>query len=647
MYRPQQDSDSESSNRYNRAYYLFFLVIGAVIGVGAMSLIVSNEWEASDGSPRYIDSERVVTREVEVPVEVVHEVEVIRNVEVPVDVVREIVVTRDVEVPIEVVQEIEVIRNVEVPVEVTREIEVSVEVIREVEIVREIEVEVTRVVVVTPTSTATPRPPSTAAELVERVKPGIVGITAQRASSFLGIPTTKSQLGSGAIFRIEETTAFVVTNFHVVENADDVVVRLHDGQEYEGLVLGWDADKDVVLLSICCSMDYESLAWSAIEPTIGSDVVAVGYAGDDPQLVATTGVVLEADDFSAQHGFVAHSAPLNPGNSGGPVFSMSSAEIVGVNTARSTQALVFYAVPHRSVEAQIEDWASQLVVLPAPTPTHTPTPAHVIPLGTVRGQDFAYTLHEIRDPAKHKEEWHEPEEGYRLVGFEMTLEALRDGADFDTWGVKVEDTEGYVYHWELGTFQVQPSLRVVKDGLTANQKTRGWITFEVPSSAVLSAILLPEHSDGIVVLGTRDRVTAGGLTTPTHTPTPIPFGTVQGKAFSHTVNEIRDPAQPLRGKVNTGNRLVAIDVSLVALVDDAYYNPFRFSLQDEDGYIWVWDDRIRPDIEPGLGSGELSSGQKARGWMAFEVPQSAVLTGVFFEELRSSTRVMIADLTGD
>ena len=225
-------------------------------------------------------------------------------------------------------------------------------------------------------------------------------------------------------------------------------------------------------------------------------MIAIGYPSSDTgNLIATIGEVRAADDLSMEHDFIPHSAPLNPGNSGGPLFSMPGAEVVGINTAGGTETLAFYAVPYQAIEQQVADWRSQLVIVPEPTPSP------IIPFATIEGEDFSYTVHEIRDPAQSPQE------------------------------------------------------------------------------------------------------------------------------------------------VKTGNWLVAIDVSLVALVDDAHYNIGLFALQDEDGY--VWNDYTWPDIEPELSYGDLSSGQKVRGWIGFEVPQSAVLTGVFYDELGSSGRVVIADLTSD
>ena len=108
------------------------------------------------------------------------------------------------------------------------------------------------------------------------------------------------------------------------------------------------------------------LPWEEASPEVGAEVVAVGYpsGGSRSQVTATTGVVAPGDDLSGRFDFIPHTAPLNPGNSGGPLFSMPDAKVLGINTARGTQTLVFYAVPFQAIEGQMAEWRSQLVVTP-------------------------------------------------------------------------------------------------------------------------------------------------------------------------------------------------------------------------------------------------------------------------------------------
>ena len=78
--------------------------------------------------------------------------------------------------------------------------------------------------------------------------------------------------------------------------------------------------------------------------------------------------------------YITHDAPLNPGNSGGPLFSMEG-KVLGVNTASSniTEGL-FYAVPYSTIEDDVADWKSRLVVTAEPSPT--PVPPYPTPFCT-------------------------------------------------------------------------------------------------------------------------------------------------------------------------------------------------------------------------------------------------------------------------
>ncbi len=222
----------------------------------------------------------------------------------------------------------------------------------------------------TPTATPspTPGPPSTPAELVERVRDSVVRVEAG-TGGFLSFQSS----GSGFIFAVEGTTAFIATNHHIIDGKSSVEVQIGDSDTYDALVLGWDAERDVAVLSICCSSEFIALTWADSLPSEGDTVVAIGYPNSATvNLVTTIGEVRAYDDLSIEHDFIPHSAPLNPGNSGGPLFSMPGAEVVGINTARGTETLAFYAVPYQAIEDQVEEWRAQLIVAPTATPIFTP-----------------------------------------------------------------------------------------------------------------------------------------------------------------------------------------------------------------------------------------------------------------------------------
>ena len=333
----------------------------------------------------------------------------------------------------------------------------------------------------TPTHTPTPRPTgpvSSPQELAERFEASIVRVIAN--SGIL------ASFGSGFIFDVEGGTAFVATNHHVIDGAGALDIELTSGTRYEALLLGWDADRDVAVLAICCSADFVPIPWEPVSPTPDLNVVAIGYPrGGTEEQTITVGEVVAADALSAQHEFIAHSAPLNPGNSGGPLFSMPEAKLLGVNTARSLQTLTFYTVPYQAIAELIKEWRSKLVVRPLPTPE----PESSFDPVQVGGSIF--TVNRVLDPASGS-----PTAGMRLVSFDLTQEALLDDEPYNHWDFSVQDADSFMYG-RSNRGDAQPSFSI--GTLSKGQKVRGWITFEVPASAMLESLLLTVNRQNHVV----------------------------------------------------------------------------------------------------------------------------------------------------
>ena len=221
--------------------------------------------------------------------------------------------------------------------------------------------------------TATARPPlvlpATAAELAIWAEDSIVRVQAGDSG------------GSGFIFEVEGDTAFVVTNHHVIEDSDTYDVVVGNSKTYEASLLGSDSARDVAVLSICCAPDFFAIDWgSGFTAELGDEVVTIGYPrGSAGRVTVTTGSILD-NVLGDTLGLVSHSAPLNPGSSGGPLLSMQG-EVLGVNSASSNlEEGVFYAVPYSVIQKDVLAWKGQLVVLP----TATPVPRTVLALDAPR-----------------------------------------------------------------------------------------------------------------------------------------------------------------------------------------------------------------------------------------------------------------------
>lgn len=139
-------------------------------------------------------------------------------------------------------------------------------------------------------------------------------------------------LGSG--FVISED-GYVVTNNHVVDKAEDIQIILEDGKKYKADIVGKDAKTDIALLKIEPETELQAVTLGDSDNLkIGDWVMAIGNPFGLGYTV-TAGIVSAKGrslGLGAYDDFIQTDAPLNPGNSGGPLFNLNG-EVVGVNTA--------------------------------------------------------------------------------------------------------------------------------------------------------------------------------------------------------------------------------------------------------------------------------------------------------------------------
>ncbi|MDX8404314.1 MAG: Do family serine endopeptidase [Mariprofundaceae bacterium] len=144
-------------------------------------------------------------------------------------------------------------------------------------------------------------------------------------------PQERHSLGSGFILSKD---GYVITNNHVVDEADEVVVKNSDGEEFEAEVIGSDAKLDLALLKIKAKGLRAVKLGDSEKLRVGDWVVAIGNPFGLEQtvtagIVSAKGRVIGAGPYD---NFIQTDAAINPGNSGGPLFN-AEGEVIGINTA--------------------------------------------------------------------------------------------------------------------------------------------------------------------------------------------------------------------------------------------------------------------------------------------------------------------------
>jgi serine protease Do len=145
-------------------------------------------------------------------------------------------------------------------------------------------------------------------------------------------PFKQRSLGSGFIINRD---GIILTNNHVVENADEIIVRLSDEKEYEAKVVGRDPKTDIAVIKIEDAPDIRPATLGnsdALE--VGEWVMAIGNPFGLAHTV-TAGIVSAKGRFIGQGSydqFIQTDVAINPGNSGGPLINLKG-EVVGINTA--------------------------------------------------------------------------------------------------------------------------------------------------------------------------------------------------------------------------------------------------------------------------------------------------------------------------
>jgi S1-C subfamily serine protease len=203
-------------------------------------------------------------------------------------------------------------------------------------------------------------------EIYERTAPGVVQITSTTAPTtqvdpFFGLQTeTPAQQALGSGFVIDKA-GHIVTNYHVIEGAQQIEVAFSNQDTYKAKIVGADPSTDLAVLQVNVnSRALRPLALGNSDQTkVGDPVVAIGNPFGLDRTV-TAGIVSALQrPITAPNGFtidhvIQTDAPINQGNSGGPLLD-SHGEVVGVNSQISSpngggNVGIGFAVPSNTVK---------------------------------------------------------------------------------------------------------------------------------------------------------------------------------------------------------------------------------------------------------------------------------------------------------
>jgi serine protease Do len=193
--------------------------------------------------------------------------------------------------------------------------------------------------------------PSSLAPLIRAVSPGVVNVlTYSEPVEGIAAGRIPTATGSGFLLGAE---GYVVSNHHVVKDAQWIQVRLADGRLFDAELVGSDPDTDLALLRVVDGTDLPSVVLGDSDRLeVGDWVVAIGNPfGLDRSvshgLISAKERVLGVGPLDD---FIQTDALINPGNSGGPLFNMRG-EVVGVNSAVISNAQgIGFAVPINMVK---------------------------------------------------------------------------------------------------------------------------------------------------------------------------------------------------------------------------------------------------------------------------------------------------------
>lgn len=191
-------------------------------------------------------------------------------------------------------------------------------------------------------------------DVVEEVTPAVVGVTnIQRQNDYwLEQGSVEAGTGSGVIYKLEDGLAYIVTNHHVIEGADEVEIVLHDDTHVEAEIVGSDLFSDLAVIRMDSSTVEGPIEIGvSASVKVGEPAIAIGNPlGLMFSSTVTQGVISGTErtipmDFDMdgrpdwQAEVIQTDAAINPGNSGGALINIYG-QLIGINSMKINEAAV-------------------------------------------------------------------------------------------------------------------------------------------------------------------------------------------------------------------------------------------------------------------------------------------------------------------
>ena len=222
--------------------------------------------------------------------------------------------------------------------------------------------------------------PASFADLAERLMPSVVNISTTqtvvtRSNPFPGLefppgspfgdmfkefgtPQERKSSALGSGFIIDEK-GIVVTNNHVIQDAEDIIVRVNGDEDYKAKVIGADPLSDIAILQLETEDKFIPVSFGDSDKArIGDWVIAIGNPFGLGGTV-TSGIISARNrsiGLSRYEDYIQTDASINSGNSGGPLFDMNG-DVIGINTAilgRNGSIGIGFSIPSNSAKIVID-----------------------------------------------------------------------------------------------------------------------------------------------------------------------------------------------------------------------------------------------------------------------------------------------------